>query len=317
MVNWYQKFGWKQNIFQSSKPFKDFIIVDDDTKNEILNLIDSNEILLLYGDFGSGKSQMLKHLEKVLKNAVYIDCDLPQIKLPFFLFSKPVLLLDEVQSAKDKPEKEAFLKEIKAKFQANKIQSVVMAQADSKIFYGSLDDRATGHKIEMPRKLTKEHLLELIDFRLGESSDLFSRDVKLELIEKGGRIPRDVLKEFEHLCIAFQNNIPKTFEVKHLKGVKNKSLDVEAKKEETSKEIKTEIKGYKIAETGLKKSIIEAVVYKGKNIKDLSDELKKPKNTITKIISRLIQENKLQISNSEKPYIYELSRDYRRSIGID
>jgi DNA-binding CsgD family transcriptional regulator len=71
---WYEKFGWKDNPF-TIDPIPDALVIDD-VKDRLREYIESEMIVNLYGDTGSGKSTILNWFSQNLEgkfHPVYID----------------------------------------------------------------------------------------------------------------------------------------------------------------------------------------------------------------------------------------------------
>lgn len=77
---WYENYGWKSNPF-TIDPVPDTFIIED-IHSKVVESIYSGDVLNLYGETGTGKTSLLRMLEKNLKGEfvpVFIDpLDLPQ-----------------------------------------------------------------------------------------------------------------------------------------------------------------------------------------------------------------------------------------------
>lgn len=61
---WYEKFGWRENPF-TIDPIPESLVIDD-IKNKVMEHIESENIVNLYGESGSGKSTILNWFKKNL-----------------------------------------------------------------------------------------------------------------------------------------------------------------------------------------------------------------------------------------------------------
>jgi Cdc6-like AAA superfamily ATPase len=229
---WYRELGFYSNPF-SIKPaaFRSEVVGYD--LGEILVKIDGAKVLFIEGEYGFGKTTILKHIVSRFggkRRVVYYNCnradttiDAESILKGKYGFIRRIfgglprdmiLLLDEVEklSADDQ-------KELLRLHKDGNIKSIVL--------FGPNFDRV-GFSVEMRRRmvnnviklteLTDEEAIQLVRERVGALKLLDDRMIKL-IFRHSGKNPRIMLENLEDVCkYAVENNEEEVKE-EHLKEV--------------------------------------------------------------------------------------------------
>jgi energy-coupling factor transporter ATP-binding protein EcfA2 len=218
---WYRKYGMKANPFVIQSNL-DIFVGFDDIKEKIFEAIESNDISLITGPFGSGKTSLLLWFRKVLRESgytpIYLDGadfqlarDLRElyqeisshIKGGFFenlkdLFTrrekKVVFLIDEANSIP------TGLGEIlKADKDRGFIYSIVFASADSNLLNLSPSIKHRIVENILLRPMSFEEAIGMIERRVeavGGKNPFHPQALKY-ICEVSRWLPRDILKNCE------------------------------------------------------------------------------------------------------------------------
>ena len=217
---WYRELGFYSNPF-SIKPaaFRTEVVGYD--LGEILEKIESANVLFIEGEYGFGKTTILKHIIRRFggkRRVVYYNCNRTDstIEAESILRGKygpirrifgglpwdMIVLLDEVErlSAEDQ-------KELLKLHKDGNIKSIVL--------FGPNFDRV-GFSVEMRKRmvnnviklteLTDEEVIQLVRERVGALKLLDDRIIR-QVFRHSGRNPRIMLENLEDLCkYAVENN---------------------------------------------------------------------------------------------------------------
>ncbi len=215
METWYKQLGFYSNPF-SIKPaaFHDEILGDNGVVDEVLDRIRSGSVLFVDGDYGAGKTTILKRIIHEFggkKKVVYYSCNRSENGLDverlanggrsFFekvLDSEPknmILLLDEVQDLGGE-DCEALYQSFNDKI----FKSIVLVGKDFKKvkFCNSLKNLVGNNVIKM-KKFEGNGAVEFIRKRIGNLKILPDDTIKL-LNKKVEGNPRRLLKCCEEVC---------------------------------------------------------------------------------------------------------------------
>lgn len=215
METWYNQLGFYNNPF-SIKPaaFHDEILGDNGVVDEVLDRIRSGSVLFVDGDYGAGKTTILKRIIHEFggkRKVVYYSCNRSENGLDverlanggrsFFekIFgSDPknmILLLDEVQDLGEK-DCEALYQSFSDKV----FKSIVLVGKDfKKVNFGNGLKNLVGSNVIKMKKLDNEGAIEFIRKRIGNLKILSDNAIKL-LNKKAEGNPRRLLKNCEEVC---------------------------------------------------------------------------------------------------------------------
>ncbi len=180
---WYEELGFDENPLDV-RPNTELVGLDKQ-EQQLKNHIEKGEICFLHGLTGSGKTSLLKKLQKDMNDYkfIYLDAqDLPadfnleqelkkkrsffdKIRLKDFPSKEPVLIIDEFQETD-----ENVIMEARAKWEDpddRKIKSIIIAQIDNHLenVTDSFKERIGKRTIEMPT-LTDSEMKEILKKRL-------------------------------------------------------------------------------------------------------------------------------------------------------
>jgi len=212
---WYEKFGFSDNPFKLSTDGK-FLVGLEDVKKEVIQRIMSEDIILIIGSTGTGKTTFLRWLENnkklnsgnikpvflgLLENRKTREDMYNHLKrgiLDSLFKKKYVVLLDEANDIRK--EYSEALKEMVEKPNTH-IKSIVMTNIDDEL--NNLTDsfkKRISAKIRV--KLSKEELIEMIKKRVNYyGKNPFNDDALEEIIVRSGMNPRDILKNCEKVLL--------------------------------------------------------------------------------------------------------------------
>ena len=215
MSIWYNQLGFYNNPF-SIKPaaFHDEILGHNGIVDEVLDKVRSGNILFLEGDYGSGKTTILKNIINEFggkKKVVYYSCNRSEngldvqrlIKGGKRFFEKifnlnptnMVLLLDEVQDLSKED-----CESLHSSFDNKSFKSIILVSKDSKdVRFGNGLKRLIGKNIIRMKKFNSDEAVEFIRKRIGNLKILSDDSIKL-LNKKADGNPRILLKDCEEVC---------------------------------------------------------------------------------------------------------------------
>ncbi|MBS3107426.1 hypothetical protein J4468_00780 [Candidatus Woesearchaeota archaeon] len=211
---WYKQLGFYNNPF-SIKPaaFHDDIVGYEKEVEQILDLVEMGAIISLEGDFGLGKTSILKRIVAEFggnKKIVYYSCNTTESNIDYDkllierhgfigrllkLKSKEmILLLDEAQdlSAEDS---EKLLEYYREGF----FKSIVLVSKEGKNEYQAGIKKLIGKNIFKLKKLSDEEAVKLVRKRIGNLSFL-TDDMIIDIYKKSENNPRVLLENCEDVC---------------------------------------------------------------------------------------------------------------------
>lgn len=215
MKTWYNQLGFYNNPF-CIKPavFHDEVYGSNGLVDEIFDKIRAGSVLFISGDYGQGKTTVLKKIISEFggkKKVVYYSCNRSENGLDvgkllkggrgFFqkLVGKNpknmVLLLDEVQdlNAED-------CENLHKYFDNHDFKSIVLVGKDYKeVSFGNGLKNLIGKNIISLNKLSNEDAVALVRKRIGNLKILSDEIIK-QLYKKSDSNPRRLLKNCEEVC---------------------------------------------------------------------------------------------------------------------
>jgi len=218
---WFRQLGFYNNPF-SIKPgvFHDEIFGNKELVDSALEKVKEGSVVFISGDFGSGKTSVLKRIIKRFggkKQVVYYSCnrteneidfeELLKGKYGFFgrLFGKRssnmILLLDEAQDL-SKDDSLALV----GCFNNSDFKSIILVSKDYKL-NGIAEDlkNLIGDNIVRLGDLTEDEAIDMIRRRIGYIK-ILSDDVVKYIFEKVDKNPRKMLGLCEDVCRHAVNN---------------------------------------------------------------------------------------------------------------
>ncbi len=236
MELWYKQLGFYNNPF-SIKPaaYHDNLYGYDGAIGEVINKIKEGGIMLVEGDYGTGKSTMLKkiiHAYGGKKEVVYYSCNITENSIDvegliegrkgfwsslFFSGNDEnlILLLDEAQDL-SKEDSDSVMKS----FNKKKFKTIILVTKDIKKMNLAEDMKKAVGKDNVIRigKLTNEEAIKLIRKRIGATSLLSDEMIKI-ILKKSDYNPRKLLKNCEEICRYAVENIEDRVKEAHIKKV--------------------------------------------------------------------------------------------------
>ncbi|MBL7170073.1 MAG: AAA family ATPase [Candidatus Aenigmarchaeota archaeon] len=215
MDTWYNQLGFYNNPL-NIKPaaYHDEILGSNGVIDEVLDKVRSGSILFIDGDYGTGKTTILRKIINEFggkKKVVYYSCNRSENGLDverlikggrgFFgeLFGvepkNMVLLLDEVQDL-NKEDCEA----LHVSFDNKSFKSIVLVSKDfRKVNFGNGLKGLIGKNIIKMKKFNGEEAVDFIRKRIGNLKILSDEIIK-SLNKKADGNPRKLLKDCEEVC---------------------------------------------------------------------------------------------------------------------
>jgi len=229
-LTWYHELGFFNNPF-STKPasFQTELMGFDDVAKSINKEIHENNMVMLSGDYGTGKTTLLKSIINEFagkRQVIYYNCDQSEDEIDFrkllinannillrlFRVKKKnmILLLDEMQEMSKKDMEQA-----KSFFDDGYFKSILFVSKNPKITFPTNLSEAIGIKRHFVKNLDKNAAIKLIRSRIGDLK--FISDASITKIFRKDDNPRSFLKKVEDVCrFAFENGSSKVSE-NHIK----------------------------------------------------------------------------------------------------
>jgi len=216
METWYNQLGFYNNPF-SIKPavFHDEILGDNGVVDEVLDRIRSGSVLFIDGEYGAGKTTILKRIIHEFggkRKVVYYSCNRSENGLDVERLSKGgrnffekmfgsdcknmILLLDEVQDLGEKDCESLY-----GGFSDKIFKSIVLVGKDfKKVNFGNNGlKKLVGSNVIKMKKFDNEGAIEFVRKRIGNLRILSDDAIKL-LNKKSEGNPRRLLKNCEEVC---------------------------------------------------------------------------------------------------------------------
>lgn len=215
METWYSQLGFYNNPF-SIKPaaYHDEILGCNGVVDEVLDKIKSGSILFIDGDYGVGKTTLLRKIINEFggkKRVVYYSCNRSENGLnverlanggkSFFdkvLGTKPrnmILLLDEVHDLS-----ETDCESLHKSFSDKMFKSIVLVSKDFKsVNFGNGMKSLIGNNVIKMKKLNSDGAISFVRGRIGNLKIISDDMIKLLNRRVDGN-PRKLLKNCEEVC---------------------------------------------------------------------------------------------------------------------
>jgi type II secretory pathway predicted ATPase ExeA len=207
---WYEELGFEENPF-SMKPRATDMIGQEKTNQEILDKIDAGQILLLKGNYGSGKTTTLKTIINDYLGEgkiIYYSCNTTEKTIPFnnllvgrntFLkrlinlkARDAILLLDEAQDLKP-----GEMEKIVDLYDQGYFKSIVLVSKKEVLLTEDLRDLVEENNYKLG-ELTPTQAVELIQERL-EGHEILDEEMTQAIYDLD-RNPRALLANCEDSC---------------------------------------------------------------------------------------------------------------------
>ncbi len=210
---WYHRIGFHNNPFSiKSNKFDNQILGNEDIVKEILKKISQGTILYVNGQYGTGKTTLLKRIIQEFggaRNIFYHSCnsgeklDIPKmLKGKYKILGKifnikargMILLLDEVQMLAPYEEHE-LLRYKDLGF----IRSIILVGKKEEIKFTHEMEKSINGNIYKFGGVSNENAVKLIRRRIG-NLPLLSDEAIIEINRLSGRNPRFLLENCEDIC---------------------------------------------------------------------------------------------------------------------
>lgn len=319
---WYIGYGWRNNPF-SVKSTSEVIGLDREKKN-VTDYVNSNDICLITGTPGSGKTSMLNWLKKNIgwfkKKVIYINAEnlhdaynlRRKVGTPWF--RKRVILLDEAHNCD-----EQFIRDLKNLWDSNKIQSVVIAQIGESIeFYPESIKSRIGNRILRLTGMDSELAKELIELRTNKNHP-FSEDVLQLVVDDARGNPRKILENCELICIGLQKK--KKVDLESAKSVliqkkADRLMDVAHLDEPNAlPDNLMPIDKKKLSKFSPMQRQIVCLLFDGnRTAKQVAEILNTSEGSVGKQLSTLIDQRTVAIHNHRRPKVYGLASEFKEDL---
>jgi len=214
MDTWYNQLGFYNNPF-SIKPaaYHAEILGQNGVVDEILDKIRSGSVLFIDGEYGTGKTTVLKRIINEFggrKKVVYYSCNRSENGLDIERLAKGgrgffgklfganpknlILLLDEVQDLSKED-----CEELHRNFDGQTFKSIIMVSKDFKEVKGNGLKDLVGKNIIKMKKFKNNEAVSFIRKRIGNLK-ILSDDIIKTLNKKADGNPRNLLKNCEEVC---------------------------------------------------------------------------------------------------------------------
>lgn len=317
----------------SIQPNPNLIGIDEE-KNKLKSYIENGDICFLYGNPGVGKSSLLKWLGAELKGhkVIYLDAKETyesfrldsHIKqnLPFWrrLLNKYpknlVFLLDEAQAADLK-----LIEPLEVLWNKGIIKSIVLTQIKPHLpnCPDSFMNRLGKRTIHLDRmNIVRVH--ELIKLRTNGQHP-FSDDAIEIIAEKSSYIPRKVLENC-HIALIELGNKEKisASDVKFILDQKEaEELEIGAMELDETAPNETVLIPLESIEnvkgiSPMEERILKLLLENAKTSIQLSTILNTTVGSVGKQLSKLIKTNIVEVTNTRRPKLYGLTREFKQSL---
>jgi len=232
---WYQTHGYFNNPF-SIKPgaFHEELVGPQKVVKDINNALATGNVIFVVGEYGAGKTTMMKRIIGRFKNeekVVYFSCSRKAGSVNFdkllygrtffnklfkFKSKDMILLLDEVYDLNKKEQAD-----IVGLYETGYFKSVALITKEKRDIKFSKDLKdLIGKKIFVMKNLSGKDAVELVRKRIGPNNLL--SDIMIKRICLMNSNPRAILENCEDICkFAVENGSDKVL-AKHLKVLKKK-----------------------------------------------------------------------------------------------
>ena len=212
---WYEKFSWPENVF-STRPNPDLIALEKE-KKDVKDFAESERIILVKGEIGSGKTSLLLWLKNTLKKTkktkktpvILLDQEIETKEKFLSCLKRQRKLLDKILRRKypknlvvllDEGEKfpEEVIETLRLMWDKREIFSVVITTTDASLQNFSLAFKDRIGKIIVLPTLTRGDLVEIIRKRVG-SKNPFTPEAMIVIAENSAS-SRKLLENCAEIC---------------------------------------------------------------------------------------------------------------------
>ena len=316
---WYEEYKWSQNPFNAK--YNTNLVGFDKQKETLKSYMQSGDMCLLTGEAGSGKTSLLKWLQKNVKGhrMLYLSAegidepfDLEKHVRTFIRRKKVVLLLDEAQFCDEK-----VRMQLKQLWDNGKIKSAIIAQLNADLAnYGPSIRSRIGNRVIRLSKMNLETARELIGMRT-EGKSPFTDEMIEEIVRESNKNPRKILETCETLCISLAGKEFTMRAVKEIMEQKKKEslLNLELLDEPTLPDNlaptnRINVKGFSPMQQRLLKLLFEG----NRTSRQLSKIMNTSEGSVGKQLSNLIEQNAVHVINHRRPKTYGLLTEFRSRI---
>lgn len=316
---WYRHYNWNKNPFNAK--FNTKLVGFAKQKQLLADYASSGDLCLLTGEAGTGKTSLLKWLQKNVKghrikylSAEGIDgyFNLEKFVKSLLRRKKTVLLLDEAQFCD-----ENLRTQLKTLWDSGMIKSSIIAQPNAELANYSPSIRSRiGNRVIKLRKMEPETAKELIELRTGGQHP-FTDEMIEEIAKASRKNPRKILENCESICIALKG---KEFTLKEVREVleqkKRESLmnlevlDEAAVPDNLSPINKKDLKGF----SPMQQELINILFEGERTVKQLAKILNSSDGSVGKQLSNLVEQNVVAVVNHRRPKVYGLQEGFKSKL---
>ncbi|MDD3263359.1 MAG: ATP-binding protein [Candidatus Nanoarchaeia archaeon] len=212
METWYNKLGFYNNPF-STKPaaYHDDVLGYEETINEIIEKTSNGTIIGIFGEYGTGKTTILKRLIREFggrRNVIYLNCNKTShidfekiVKKASNIFQRIfkikkknlILMLDETQDFPLELQENLY-----DYYKAKYFKTVILVSKKEDLFINGDITMEMLHNVYNLGKITNEQAIELIRKRI-EGIDILNDEMIIKIFHKN-KNPRAFLKNCEEVC---------------------------------------------------------------------------------------------------------------------
>lgn len=319
-MSWFNDYGWNFNPFDVRSNTN--LIGLKKQESILLDFASSGDVCFVTGESGSGKTSLLKWLQKSLEGhkVVYLSAEnLDEffnlkrfIQKRAFLRSNKVLLVDEAHYS------DISLKnQMKMLWDEGYLKSMVIAQTRA-----NLDDYRDSFKKRMGDRHIRlkgmdfDWAKEMISLRTN-SSHPFSDEVIEYIVEASNYVPRKILEGCELVCMSLRG---KEINVDNVKKVLNEKkieslMHLEKLEEPTLPNSlmpmdNLNLRGF----SPMQKRLIKIMLEGSRTACQLAKIMNTSEGSIGKQLSKLMDKSAVAITDHRRPKVYGLREDFKKSL---
>ncbi|MFH0752599.1 MAG: AAA family ATPase [archaeon] len=316
---WYRSYNWSKNPFNAK--FNTLLVGFDKQKQLLADYISSGDLCILTGEAGTGKTSLLKWLQKTVKshNIKYLSAEgldeyfnLKKFTRSLIRQKKTVLLLDEAQFCD-----ETLRIQLKTLWDGGHIKSAIIAQPNAELanFSPSIQSRI-GNRVIKLKKMNPETAKELIELRTGGYNP-FTDEMIEEIAKASDKNPRRILENCESICIALKGKEMTLEGLKELLEQKKREtlMNLEVLDEPTmpsglSPIKKKHLKGF----SPMQQKLLNILFESDRTAKQLAKILNSSEGSVGKQLSNLVEQNSVTVINHRRPKLYGLQSNFKSKL---
>ncbi len=316
---WYKKYSWSKNPFNAK--FNTQLVGFENQKQLLANYISSGDMCILTGEAGTGKTSLLKWLQKTTRGhrIKYISAEgldehfnLRKFTKSLLRQKKTVLLLDEAQFCD-----ETLRLQLKTLWDGGHIKSAIIAQPNAELanFSPSIQSRI-GNRVVKLKKMDILTAKELVDLRTGGQNP-FTEDMIAEIAKASNNNPRRILENCESICIALKDQKLTTQAVKEILEQKKREtlMNLETLDEPTMPDNLSPINNKNLKEfSPMQRTLINLLFENNRTAKQLAKILNSSEGSVGKQLSNLVEKNVVSVINHRRPKLYGLQTNFKSKI---